>query len=841
MRLPWFLAGLLSAVSLSWLSLSLELAAAQEGVKRSPEAAKAPASDALPAPLASFRDSGTFFLFKDEERLATITFSLKPDGSFENQSTLAFAGQTVKQSVKITPDKDARWTSIAMTGPQGDISISREGGTVRRTMKGKTVTVQLKPQTMIFDNFSPALMSQALRAYDRAKGGKQSFPLFILPGVMLKASLERQEDVERPVAARDMKFTRYTYGAPGVDLTLWADQDGKIYLADVPAQHAAYVRQGFEILRQAPKSAAQLSQPTFHFKTEANIGIPMRDGVKLATNIYRPEGEGKAPVILIRTPYKKEVSELQGFYYARRGYAVAIQDCRGRFASPGTWEPFINEPKDGYDTIEWLAEQSWCNGKVGMIGGSYLGWVQWWAASQHPPHLVTIIPNVAPPDPFYNLPYEYGAFFMWASIWWADVLETGATADISGATFGKIGEKKYHSLLRSLPVIELDKKVLGKENPYWRKWIAHPVNDAYWDQASFLDRLQDLRIPAFHQSGWFDGDGIGSKLNYLGMVSHGNPNQKLVLGPWGHTDQATRSDGEHDFGPAAVIDLPQAYLRWFDYWLKGIDNGVNKEPLVSIFVMGSNHWLHGDIYPLPQTRFEKWYLASKGHAGSSKGDGRLTRDPPAADTPPDRYTYDPANPTPDPDFYEEPEEKGDDAKKKVKSSEEQKKLREAYHDTVSVSRKDLLVYVSEPFKEPYTFAGPVSAKLYASTSGRDTDWFMRLMEVDQKGKLFPLVEGKIRARFRESTKQPQLLEPGKHYEYTIDLWQTGITVPAGRRLRVEVASASFPTFSRNLNTGGHNETDTNYTAADQVIYHDKEHPSHIVLPTIPDESAATKK
>ncbi len=514
-------------------------AGAQEQAQKqaTPQAAE---SKALPAPLFGLDDSGSFSLYKDEERLVTITFTLKADGAFENQSVLSFAGQSVKQTATIVPDKEGRWASIKTTSPGGDVSIVREGDVARQTTKGKTVTIKLKPGAVLFENFSPALMSQAVRGYDKKKAGKQEFPLFILPGVMMKGSLERLDKVDRSIGARDMKFVRYTYALPGVNVTVWADDQGKVYLADVPAQHAAYIREGYEILRRKAETEAGVSQPTFKVKTERNVQVPMRDGVKLSTNIYQPQAEGKYPVILIRTPYKKEVSELQGFYYARRGYAVAVQDCRGRFGSPGTWEPFINEPRDGYDTVEWLAVQPWSTGKVGMIGGSYLGWVQWWAASQHPPHLVTMIPNVSPPDPFYNLPYEYGVFFLWADIWWADVLETGATADISGAAMTKIGEKKYHTLLRSLPVIDLDKKVLGKENPYWRKWIEHPVNDSYWDQASFLNRLQELRIPVFHQSGWFDGDGIGTKLNYQGMVAHGNPSQKLVLGPWGHTDQATR-------------------------------------------------------------------------------------------------------------------------------------------------------------------------------------------------------------------------------------------------------------------------------------------------------------
>jgi putative CocE/NonD family hydrolase len=467
-----------------------------------------------------------------------------------------------------------------------------------------------------------------------------------------------------------------------------------------------------------------------------------------------------------------------------------------------------------------------------MIGGSYVGWVQWWAASQRPPHLVTIIPNVSPPDPFYNIPYEYGVLFLKAALWWAEVLDKEATADLSGAKMMNLAETKYHKLLRALPVIDLDRAVQGKANPYWRKWIEHPVNDAYWEQANFQDLLKDVTIPVYHQSGWFDGDGIGTKLNYLAMARHHHPHQKLVLGPWGHTDEAERRHRDRDFGPNAILDLQRSYLRWFDYWLKGIDNGITREPLVSVFVMGSDQWLHGDTYPLPGTRFEKWYLSSGGSANTSKGNGRLSAEPPSAQAAPDAYTYDPGDPTPDPEDYEEPEDPADKSGPKVKSSEEKKKAAEAHHGQVIEHRPDILVYTTEPLDKPLTFAGPLSAVLYAASSARDTDWFVRLMEVDAKGKIFQLAEGKIRARYRRTTKEAELLQPDKVYEYTIDLWQTGITIPKGNRLRVEVASASFPSFSRNLNTGGHNETETHYIKAAQKIYHSKQYPSHVLLPVV---------
>jgi len=790
------------------------------------------APPAAPASLAGPGEDSTFFIYKDEDRIATVKVKWLPDGSYLNDATLSMAGQSVTITTSIAVDRDGAWTQMTAKAPTGETTAVREGATARRTFKDKTQTFDIKPGARVFDNYGPALMSQAVRLYDRAKGGKQTFPLIIVPGSAVDASLEFKDHVERTVSGKDLTFCRYTYSLVGVDISLWTDEGGRVYLGEVPAQHAAYVRDGFETLRKGTVADPLLSQAVHEVKVDSGVKVAMRDGVKLATDIYLPQVNGKVPVILIRTPYKKEMVELQARYYTRRGYAVAVQDCRGRFGSEGVWEPFVNEPKDGYDIIEWLAAQSWSNGKIGMIGGSYVGWVQWWAARERPPHLVTIIPNVSPPDAFYNIPYEHGAFFILGSIWWADILESNATGDLSGVAMSRIGEKKYGKLLKALPVIDLDKSVLGKENPYWRKWIQHPVDDAYWAQADFLDRLKDVNIPVFHQSGWFDGDGVGTKLNYSRMREYGHANQKLTVGPWGHTDTSARKLGDRDFGEQAVVDLQRDYLRWFDYWLKGVENGVTKEPLVSVFVMGTNQWLHGDTYPLPATKFTKLYLAGAGKANTSRGDGRLTFDEPAAKAPADTYVYDPADPTPDPSFYEETEEQG----KLVRSAEEKKREAEAAHEKVTAARRDILVYQTEALKETLTFAGPVSAAIYASSSARDTDWYVTLVEIDKDGKTFALAQGKVRARFREGVKKPVFLKPGRIYEYTLDLWHTGITIPAGNRLRIEVASALFPSFSRNLNTGGHNETETRFVAAKQAVYHDRQHPSHVLLPVIPAEA-----
>lgn len=792
-----------------------------------------PPSPALPASLTGFTDEGAFLIYQNEEPIVTIKFKWDADGTFENERTLFLGGQRASSKMTIKPAQGGPWREIAMDTPLGPVSIARDDEVCRITREKETENLTLKPGVVLWENFAPALMAQAVRSYDKTKGGKQSFPLFVLPNRIIDASLERLNTVERTIAGRDVAFTRYRYDLASVELVLWTDESGKLYLADVPAQHAAYVREGYEILRHSPDSAPLLSTAEHEVSVDRNAIVPMRDGAELATDIYRPEAKGRFPIILVRTPYKKEMVELQARYYARRGYVFAVQDCRGRFGSTGAWEPLVNEPADGYDTIEWLADQPWSTGKVGMTGGCYQALVQWLAASRRPPHLVTIIPSVSPADPFLGFPYDHGVFALTGAVWWADILESEATADISGAAYSRIGEKDYYKLLQSMPVIDLDKNILGKESSYWRKWIAHPTNDSYWQRASFLDRLQEVNIPVFHLSGWFDKHRIGTKLNYGRMATHGHPNQKLILGPWTHTARVSRRYGDRDFGPTAVVDLQRACLRWFDCWLKGVDNGIAGEPLVSVFVMGSNRWLRGDTYPLPQTRYEKWHLTSRGRANTSRGDGWLTTDEPGAESKPDRYIYDPGDPTPDPGFYHEPDDESEEDEKKVRSAEEKKKGHEAYHAKVTRSRRDILVYESARFRKPHTFVGPISAVLYASSSARDTDWFVRLVEVDKEGKLLTLTQGKIRARYRNSMETPEFLEPNRVCEYRIDMSQTGITIPPGHRLRVEVASASFPSFSRNLNTGGHNETETKHVPARQAVYHSARYPSHILLPVIP--------
>jgi len=775
------------------------------------------------------RDLGQFHLFIKGTPVVTVSFQWLRNGLYQSRRTVKLAGQTLVTKLIVTPDAQGRWKKIELRKPGGFLLAERRGARVLYTHRGKKTAFEYTSGAVLYEAQAPALMAGLTDRYDRRKGGQQTLQMLAVGGRMTPVQLRLDWTRQLRVGKTRLQVSRFTVAFRSGSLQMYTDLTGRVLLVDIPLRYAYWARKGYASLRPTAPTDPNLSKPTFRVRVERNVKIPMRDGVSLSTLVFRPIRPGRYPVILIRTPYKKEMNTLDARFYATRGYAVAVQDVRGRFGSPGVWEPFANEAADGHDAVEWLAKQPWSTGKVGMVGGSYVGWVQWWAASERPPHLVTIIPNVSPPDPFYNIPYEYGVFYLLGAIWWAEILETRATGSLDGVAFHKIGDRRYGEELKHLPVIDLDVKLLGKKNAYWRKWIAHPTNDAYWKRSSFSHKLGRVKIPVFHQSGWFDGDGIGSKLNYAQMRKHRHRYQKLVLGPWGHTDRATRRHGGRDFGPRALMDLQRQYLRWFDRWLKGVKNGIDTEPLVEIFVMGTNAWLRGKTYPLAGTKMEKWYLASGGKANTTGGDGVLSPKRPAPRAKPDRYVYDPGDPTPDPRYWMPPKRK----KGQVLSGEKLKTAAEKHHAKVTATRKDILVYTSAPFAKRYTFAGPLSAVIYAATTAKDTDWFVRLSEVDAKGKIFTLVQGKIRARFRRSMSRPTLLKKNRVYKYKLDLWQTGITIAKGARLRVEVASAAFPFFSRNLNTGGHNETETKFVKATQTIHHSRRYPSHILLPAIP--------
>ena len=558
--------------------------------------------------------------------------------------------------------------------------------------------------------------------------------------------------------------------------------------------------------------------------------VPMRDGVKLAIDVFRPEADGRFPVVLCMTPYNRNCQAGTGQpgrarWLAARGYAVVNADVRGRFKSEGTWDAFNPKQKtDGYDLVEWLAGQPWSTGKVGTWGLSYQGWTQWWTASQAPPSLVTIVPECAPPDQFRNLPYQEGILNGFMMDWACGMQGSGEGGK---GPMGGFVPTRYEDMMHTPYIDLLNHRKVKKDSPWFETWIRDNLSTSdYWKGISYQgkENYEKIKVPSLAVSGWFDVVFPGTPMNYLGMKQYGGTPEarrpRIVIGPWSHS-RSGRKLYRFDYGPTAAVDWDGYICRWFDYHLKGIENGVLDDAPVYLFVMGRNQWRAESDWPLPETKWTKFYFRGGGKANSSAGDGTLSTTPPGNE-PPDRYTYDPLHPTPS--MY-----KGVHIRGPV--------------DTRECSiRQDVLVYSTPPLEEEIEVTGPITAKLYAATSARDTDWMVRLIDVWPDGYEALLCGGVLRARCRDpergsafnSTKL-SLIEPDKVYEYLIEFWRaTGNVFLKGHRIRIEISSSYFPYYLRNLNTGADNVgLETSHVVAQQTIYHDATRPSHVVLPVIP--------
>jgi putative CocE/NonD family hydrolase len=554
------------------------------------------------------------------------------------------------------------------------------------------------------------------------------------------------------------------------------------------------------------------------------VAVPMRDGVILYADVFRPVGEGKHPVLVSRTPYSTERyprSFRSAVYFARRGYAYVFQDTRGRHESEGKWEPFRNDIEDGYDTIEWAASQPWSNGKVGMQGGSYLGHVQWRAAMSNPPHLVTIFPNVASTSLYHDWITLNGGWRLSFNFGWGAVRQESRIMQNVGPHNLEGGPENisYDKVLWHMPLNTMQ-KLVGRNAQFYKDWLAHPDYDDYWRKINVEEVFEKIGIPIHTFGGWFDIFSQGTLRGYAGMSKKGKTEtarkgSNLIIGPWGHGP--SQITGDIDFGETAPVDSNAVQLRWYDYWLKGIQNGVDKEPPVKLFTMGPNEWMWENEYPIARTQYTELYFHSDGEAKSKRGDGTLTWDKPVSSEPVDHYTYDPNHPVPSVggnNCCGTPTPAGPREQNEVES------------------RRDVLVYTSDFIEEPVRIAGPVKVVLYASSDAVDTDFVAKLVDVYPDGKGYNMAEGIMRARYHKSLEEPELLEPGKVYRFEIDLVGTSVEFQQGHRIRVQIASAHFPQFDRNPNTGKPFGTSDEIKIAQQTVYHTQAQPSHIVLPIV---------
>jgi uncharacterized protein len=526
--------------------------------------------------------------------------------------------------------------------------------------------------------------------------------------------------------------------------------------------------------------------------------MPLRDGLRLSANVWLPHDRpGPFPTVLLRTPYGNDEKEF-GRYglqdYLAAGLAVVFQNVRGRGKSQGQFGFFFVEGRDGFDSVEWLAKQDWCDGKVAMDGGSYLGTAQWLAAREQPPHLKCIMPSVPAGDWFNEIPYVGGALQVdWAFSW------LGQMAGIE-FDFDKTGDK---NLQKYQPLIDAE-KVIGAELPFYKEILEHPTPDDYWKRLHFTATdFAAIRIPVLTVTGWFDGDQAGSMHYWRGIEAHvANKLQtQLVVGPWAHKECYLGGEPkleDMEFGTASVLPTRQIRLRFLRRHLLGQQLG--NEPRVRLFVSGFNKWLTADRYPPPQVQVKPWYLCADGKLNRLSAQGGV-----------DRFAYDPNDPVP----YKA-------------GAKDHRELE---------SRPDVLTYSTDVLRESVTVIGPVELVLIAASDQLDTDFTGKLLDVYPDGRAVSLthVGGVLRARYRNGLDKPELLVRSKPYEFRIKLSHVGHTFLPGHRIRLHVSSSCFPLADPNTNTGGDFRTDTETLTAAQTIFHDPEHQSRLLLPVVEDK------
>ncbi len=548
-------------------------------------------------------------------------------------------------------------------------------------------------------------------------------------------------------------------------------------------------------------------------RVRIDLKTPMRDGVELAADLYYPEHGERFPVLLLRSPYSTQFPRYMQWMkrFVGAGYAVFMQDCRGRYKSEGKWRPYVDETNDGYDTQEWIGIQPWCDGHIGMFGSSYPGFTQILPATQRSSFVKGLVPMANQEDNYGHLRCD-GVLQLQNTVnfvWLGDRLRQEVTGEFC----------ELEEIYRRLPLqTALDDLA---DRPFYREVVRHPNFDDFWKSYSMKGRYPEVDVPAYFVTGWYDNlvhEGFKCFTGWKSQAGNEEARRlsRMLIGPWthGHIGSGERF-GDIEFGPDAETDIPGLHLRWYDQRIRGLHTGIDDEPPVRIFVMGENVWRSENEWPLARTQFTRFHLHSRGGANSLFGDGELTMEVPGSE-PPDRFVYDPEDPVP------------------TLGGQSMFAESTGPRDRRPVERRDdVLVYTTAPLTSDVEVTGPVELTLYAASSAPDTDFTATLVDVHPGGKAINISEGIARARFRESFEVPTVIEPGSTYRYRIEIWETSNLFKAGHRLRVEVSSSNFPRFDRNLNTGRDGGTDSILATAEQTIFHDHEHPSHVTLPIIP--------
>lgn len=563
--------------------------------------------------------------------------------------------------------------------------------------------------------------------------------------------------------------------------------------------------------------AALGAAPALEIKVEKNVAVPMRDGTILRADVYRPTTGGPYPVLVSRSPYGKP----GGMNHAKAGYIVVCQVTRGRYESDGVYKSFVHADdgmaEDGYDTVEWAAKLPGSTGKVGTFGASYNSYVQWKLASLRPPSLVVMSAHSIPARmtelegpggirPGRRINWWY------RSMSWDMRKRSGGAKPHSRAEATKLwSEGKDKELMYTLPWTDLPDSIFGYEAKAVKDWLRNPAKDPW----QLPELTPQVAVANFDVVGWFDhcngSIGLFQKIRKDGHTDLARQRQRLVIGPWSHTGRGGRKVGDLDFGKNAAFNVRREETRWFDHWLKGKDNGIEKEPPVRIFVMGKDEWRSEQEWPLSRAEKRTLYLDGGGSANTPAGDGELSAKPPQK-AGEDSYRYDPAKPVPT--LW---------TKAQFTVPADQAPL---------AKRRDILVYQSAPLKQALEVTGYPEVNLFLSSSAPDTDFFARLIDVAPDGVARDITMGMVRARRRHGLDQDDLLKPGKIVEFSIKLNPTSNLFKEGHRIRLDITSSDFPNFDRHHNTAANQNTDATLVVAKQTLHHGPKFRSKVVLPVI---------
>jgi putative CocE/NonD family hydrolase len=599
---------------------------------------------------------------------------------------------------------------------------------------------------------------------------------------------------------------------------------------------------------QTPKVGT--SEARFEVAVEKDLLVPVRDGTRLALDLYRPAPPGKYPVLLARTPYNKNGTATEARWFAARGYAVVVNDVRGRYASEGSWRMIVDDPADGYDVAEWIGKQPWSDGHIGTFGTSYVGGTQHALACARPPQLTCMIPVDSLSNTGIAGIRHGGAFELRFMNWVFTIGAPNARAALADPRLKEALEQNGKLMpqhLLNLPIRPGTTPL--KHVPEYERWLIeamrHGDDDAFWKQPghSVVDNVERYAdVPVYHVTGWYDSWCRQNVLNWQALAKAKQSPQRLIIGPWTHGAQGRNVAGELEFPAEAVLDFNEWRLRWYDHWLKGIDNGVENEGPVTLFIMGGGdghkskdgrlqpggRWRVERTFPLERTKFTKYYL---------HGDGRLGPDEPAKQGGATTFRFDPANPVPTiggnlSSVAGLLEAGGFDQRCRAGTL--------FAHDQLPLSeRRDVLVFQTEPLTEDVEVTGPVVVTLLVSSSAVDTDFTAKLLDVYPSSADYPLGfdlnlgDSITRMRYRDSLEKAELMKPGEVYRVQIHLYPTANVFAKGHRIRLDVSSSNFPRFDVNPNTGEPLQQHRRMVPADNTVYHNATQASFVELPIIP--------